>query len=131
MIALLIIDAIFCCIILLMVLYNDFVAPVPFWCISLLGLFYTWFTPLSIIDQARRDMEKLIRRWRKIDHESGLPMAEWEERQLQKELDEKLTTGTYTDAEKEHLIYTAQLETEKKDELRKKHLPKNKRKPGI
>ena len=72
-----------------------------------------------------------VRQWKRLEHESGLPMAEWEDRQRQKELDEKLTAGTYTDAEKEYLIYTAQLETEKKDELRKKHLPKNKRKPGI
>lgn len=59
-------------------------------------------------------------------HESGLPMAEWEERQRLKELDEKLQTGKYTSAEKEHLIYTANLTSENKNTLRQKHLPSQK-----
>ena len=56
-------------------------------------------------------------------HESGLPMAEWEERQRMKAMDEKLRGGRYTDAEKEHLIYTADLTLENKDALRHKHIP--------
>jgi len=72
---------------------------------------------------------KKINIWKKKDHESGIPMAEWEERQRQKALDEKLTNGKYTKAEKEHLIYTANLSTDKKDTLREKHLGQKKKPP--
>ena len=126
-----VINAVFIFIALLMFLYHRFIEPLPLWCWCLFFFLYRMFTPKWLVHQSTKDEMKLIRRWRKIEHKSGLPMAEWEERQRQKELDEKLTAGTYTNAEKEYLIYTAQLETEKKDELRKKHLPKNKRKPGI
>ncbi len=72
------------------------------------------------------NIDRLIRRKTKKEHESGLPMAEWEERQRLKELDEKLQTGKYTSAEKEHLIYTANLTSENKNTLRQKHLPSQK-----
>lgn len=56
-------------------------------------------------------------------HESGLPMAEWEERQRLKAMDEKLANTHYTDAEKEYLIYTSDLTLENKNLLRYKHIP--------
>ena len=59
-------------------------------------------------------------------HKSGLPMAEWEERQRMKALDEKLTNAHYTNAEKEHLIYTSDLTLENKNLLRYKHIPPHK-----
>ncbi len=90
--------------------------------------FYIWLYTTNK-DTLLYHLEKTIRKWRKQDHESGIPMAEWEERQRQKALDEKLTNGKYTKAEKEHLIYTANLSTDKKDTLREKHLGQKKKPP--
>ena len=84
----------------------------------------TWIAGfLFLRGRIYQDVDKLIRRKIGIEHESGLPMAEWEERQRMKAMDEKLSGGRYTDAEKEHLIYTADLTLENKDALRHKHIP--------
>lgn len=53
-------------------------------------------------------------------------LEEWREWKRLKELDEKLQTGHYTNAEKETFIYITNLRPENKDFLRNKHLPPKK-----